>query len=352
MGATPSLLPFPGPGAPIEPWIRALPKAELHVHLDGSLRPATMVELARDRGIRLPEEDPERLGRFMRADDSPDLVAYLERFRWTLTVLQDEEAMERVAFELAEDLAGEGVRYAEIRFAPLLNAERGMSAVQALEAAIRGLRSAEAAHPIRTGVIVCGIRSLPPARSAEMARLAVEFQGRGVVGFDLAAAEAGNPPLEHREAFRIAAGANLPVTIHAGEAWGAESIHQAIHGCGARRIGHGTRLWEDPGLLAYIRDFRIPLEVCLTSNVQTGVSLTFEDHPVRRYLDEGLVVTLNTDNRLISGTTMTEEYLRAHRHLGFTAGELAIVTRMAFESAFLPLPEREALLAGTAGLPI
>ncbi len=325
--------------------LEALPKAELHVHLDGSLRPGTLLELAREAGRPLPADDAEALARVMRADDSSDLVEYLRRFEWTLSVMQTAAAIERIARELALDLAAENVRYAEVRFAPILNTREGLTGDEVLEACLRGLRRAGDETGIRTGVIVCAIRSFEPALSIEMAELAIRWKGRGVVGFDLAGAEAGYPPRKHRDAFDLAASANLPVTIHAGEAFGPESIHQALHQCGARRIGHGTRLEENPDLLAYVNDFRIPLEVCLTSNVQTRVSPTFGAHPLRRYFDAGLVVTLNTDNRLVSGTTMTEEFLRAHRHHGFRWEELVEIARMGFRSAFLPHREREALVA-------
>ena len=325
--------------------LQALPKAELHVHLDGSLRPETMLELASSAGLPLPADDAASLATVMRADNSANLVEYLKRFDWTLSVMQSAESIERIAYELALDLAAENVRYAEVRFSPALNTRGGLSGDEAVAASLRGLARAHDEVGIRTGVIVCAIRSFEPAHSLEMAELAVRWKGRGVVAFDLAGAEAGYPPRKHRGAFDVAATANLPVTIHAGEAYGPESIHQALHVCGARRIGHGTRLEEDPDLLAYLTDFRVPLEICLTSNVQTRVAPTFEAHPLRRYFDAGLVVTLSTDNRLVSGTTNSQEYALAHQHLGFTWEELVEVSRMAFRSAFLPHAERVSLLA-------
>lgn len=330
---------------PITPaMLEALPKAELHVHLDGSLRPATMLELAREAELELPASEPAALEAVMRADDSADLVEYLRRFEWTLAVMQTAASVERIAYELAVDLAAENVRYAEIRFSPILNTRGGLSGDEVMEACLRGLQRAGIETGIRTGVIVCAIRSFEPVLSIDMAELAVRWKGRGVVGFDLAGAEAGYPPRKHRDAFDLAASANLPVTIHAGEAFGPESIHQALHQCGARRIGHGTRLEEDPDLMAYLTDFRVPLEICLTSNVQTRVAPTLAQHPLRRYFDAGLVVTLNTDNRLVSGTTMTREFQEAHLHHGFTWEELVEITRMGFHSAFLPHRDREALL--------
>jgi adenosine deaminase len=322
----------------------ALPKPELHVHLDGSLRPDTMLELAADGGVELPASDPEALGEAMRAADSKNLVEYLEKFAVTLSLMQTPGALERTAYELAEDSAAENIRYLEVRYSPVLHTEKGMSLEEAVAAPLRGLARAEAELGIRTGLIICGIRSFEPDVSLLLSRLAVEFMDHGVVAFDLAGGEAGNPAREHREAFDFAATHNLPVTIHAGEADGAGSIAQAIHECHARRIGHGTRLMEDPALEAFVNDFRIPLEVCLTSNVQTRVAPTFAEHPFRRYFDAGLVVTLNTDNRLVSGTTLTDEYWLAHRHLELGWQELTEVALLGFQAAFLPYEAKINLL--------
>lgn len=325
--------------------LRALPKAELHVHLDGSLRPGTLIELARGHGELLPSSDPDAVARFMHVTDARDLVDYLDRFRITLSVMQTAEALERIAYELAADAAQENVRYVEVRFCPILNTSAGLTPHEVVEATLQGLRRAEMDHGIRSGVIVCALRSLDPQVSLQMAELALDFQGRGVVAFDLAGAENGNPPSDHITSFQLAADANLPITIHAGEAYGTPSIHEAIHYCHARRIGHGTRLFEDPDLLRFVNDFRIPLEVCLTSNVQTRAVPRASEHPLRLYYDHGLVVTLNTDNRLMSGTTLTDEYRIAHEELGFTWEELCDLAMMSFESAFLPWSEKQALLA-------
>lgn len=324
--------------------LHRLPKTDLHVHLDGSLRPATMLELAADAGVQLPESGAEALGEYMHVREGRDLVDYLARFDVTLALMQTEQAIERVAYELAEDSAKENVRYTEVRFCPVLSTREGLTSAQVVEATLRGLRRAEADHEITTAVIVCGLRNLPVQTSIEMAELAVEFRDRGVVAFDLAGAEHGHPPIDHQPAFHIAADANLGVTIHAGEAFGPRSIHQAIHYCNARRIGHGTRLWEDPELMAFVNDYRIPIEICLTSNVQTHATPTLREHPLRIFYDQGLVCTLNTDNRLMSATSMTDEFLRAHEALGFTWEELCDLTIMGFESAFLPHQERSALV--------
>lgn len=321
-----------------------LPKTDLHVHLDGSLRPTTLIELAEERDVKLPTRDPDALVDYMHVQDARDLVDYLERFDITLSVMQDAEALERIAFELAEDAAAENVRYMEVRFSPVLNVQNGLTLEEAVAAPLRGLRRAEKEYGIRTGIIICGIRNMSPHTSMDLADLTVQFKRDGVVAFDLAGAEYNNPAKMHREAFYRVGNANIAATIHAGEAYGPESIHQALHYCNANRIGHGTRLFEDPELMQYVNDFRIPIEICITSNVQTRAVESFEKHPVRLYYDEGLVVTLNTDNRLMSATTVTDEYWRAHEHLGFSWDELVRISLYGFESAFLSHKEKQALL--------
>lgn len=321
-----------------------LPKAELHVHLDGSLRPQTMIELARDAGVPLPHADADSLGRFMHVDETTDLPGYLERFGVSLSVMQSAEGLERVAYELAEDAAKENVRWLEVRFCPALNTEGGLTLEQALEAPLAGLARAREDFGILSGVIVCALRSRDPMESMQLARLAVNYMNRGVIAYDLAGAEHGYPASDHAEAFDHVAANNLAITIHAGEGYGPLSINQALHRCHARRIGHGTRLGEDPALFAYVRDFRIPLEVCPTSNVQTGATERMSTHPIRQYYDGGVVVTVSTDNRLMSGVTLTDEYVALNQHLGFTWEELVEVSRMGFESAFLPWPEKQELL--------
>ena len=324
--------------------LQQLPKTELHVHLDGSLRAETMIELAREYGKEMPSMDPDALRDYMYVRDARNLVDYLARFDTTLSVMQTEESLERIAYELAEDNARENVRYMEVRYSPVLHIQGGLTLDQAVDAPLRGLRRAEQDFGIRTAVIICGLRNMSPHTSMELADLTVDHRDRGVIAFDLAGAEDQNPAKKHREAFYKVVNANIAATIHAGEAYGPESIHQALHYCNANRIGHGTRLFEDPVLMQYVNDFRIPLEICLTSNVQTRAVNSFEEHPVRLYYDEGLVVTLNTDNRLMSGTTVTEEYWRAHQHLGFTWDELCDVAVMGFQSAFLPHQEKMALV--------
>lgn len=325
--------------------LRRLPKAELHCHLDGSVRPATMLELARDQGVAMPEDDAEALRNFMRVDDARNLEGYLARFGYTLSVMQTAEAMERIAYELAEDCAREGVRYLETRYAPVLNIEAGLTLAQAVEAPLRGLRRAEREFGITARVIVCAIRNMSPDVSLDLARLAVDFHGDGVVGFDLAGGELGNPAALHKAAFDYAFEHGLPCTCHAGEGDGAASVAQAMHQCHAHRIGHGTRLIEDPALLAEARSAGVAIECCLTSNVQTHAVETYDQHPLRKYFEAGLQVSINTDNRLMSGTDLVTEYQLAARHLGFTLEELMLIARNGFTNAFLPTREKERLLA-------
>ena len=324
--------------------LRQLPKAELHCHLDGSLRPETMLDLAREARVQMPKQTPEELREFMRVDDALSLEDYLRRFDVTVSVMQSEEALERIAYELAEDASEDGVRYIEVRNAPLLNVVKGLTLVQAVEAPLRGLRRAEKDFGVTGRFIICALRHFSPEQSLEMAQLAVEFKDDGVVAFDLAGGEKGNPAARHVGAFNYARQHNLAVTVHAGEGDGAESVREAVHVLGANRIGHGTRLIEDPDLTQYVNDRRIALEICLTSNVQTRVADTYEAHPLREYFDRGLNVTLNTDNRLMSGTTLTDEYVHAAEHLGFTVDELAGIALNGFESAFLPWEERMILI--------
>jgi adenosine deaminase len=324
--------------------LRQLPKAELHCHLDGSVRPATLLELAHEARVQMPRHTAEELGEFMRVDDAQTLEDYLKRFDVTVSVMQSEEALERIAYELAEDAAEDGVRYIEVRNAPILNVVRGLTLVQAVEAPLRGLRRAENDFGITGRFIICALRHFSAEDSLEMAQLAVEFKNEGVVAFDLAGGEKGNPAARHVGAFNYARQHNLGVTVHAGEGDGAESVREAVHVLGANRIGHGTRLIEDPELTQYVNDRRIALEICLTSNVQTRVTDSYETHPLREYFDRGLNVTLNTDNRLMSGTTLTDEYVHAAENLGFTVDELAGIALNGFESAFLPWEERVMLI--------
>jgi adenosine deaminase len=324
--------------------LRRLPKAELHCHLDGSLRPETLLELAREYRQPVPRDDVESLREFMRVDDARSLEDYLARFDVTLGVLQTADALERVAYELAIDAGRDGVRYIEVRFAPVLNVRGGLTPGEAIEAPLRGLERAARDGGAEARIIVCALRHLSPDVSLELAQLAVAYRTRGVVGFDLAGGELGNPASKHAAAFEFAQAHDLACTCHAGEGDDASSVRDAIHRCGAHRIGHATRLIEDEALTQYVNDRRIPLEICLTSNVQTRAVVSYEAHPLRRYFDRGLNVVLNTDNRLMSGTTLTDDYLHAARALDFTFDELARIARNGFTSAFLSWEERAAML--------
>ena len=322
--------------------LRRLPKVELHCHLDGSVRPATLLELGREQGVAMPGATADEIREHMIVRDAHNLEEYLARFDVTLSVMQTEAALERIAFELAVDAADEGVRYIEARYAPVLNIRGGLSLGAAVEAPLRGLARAEREKGVVGRVIICGIRNMSPEVSLELARLAVDYRKRGVVGFDLAGGEANHPASLHAKAFEHARCNDLACTCHAGEGDGAESVRQAVHVCGASRLGHATRLIEDESLTEYVNDRRIALEICLTSNVQTRATESYETHPLRRYFDRGLNVVLNTDNRLMSGVTLVDEYEHAAR-LGFGFDELATMALNGFESTFLPYEERRVL---------
>lgn len=325
-------------------WIRALPKAELHCHLDGSLRSATLLELAKEFGKTVPGKTAAELADHMLVRDAHDLEEYLQRFTITLSVMQRADALERIAYELVSDAAAEGVRYIEVRYAPVLCTREGLALGQAVEAPLRGMRRAAQETGTIGRVIICGLRHLDPKVSLELAELAVAFQSDGVVGFDLAGGERGHPARDHAAAFAHARKHDLAVTVHAGEGDGAESVRQAVHDCGADRIGHGTRLGEDAALAQYVNDRRIAIEICLTSNVQTHAAESYAAHPLRAYFDRGMNVVLNTDNRMMSGVTLTDEYAHAAEALRFTRAELGRIALNGFESAFLPYEERRVLI--------
>lgn len=327
----------------MEAIIRKMPKAELHCHLDGSLRPSTLFALSVTAGLSLPAATAQGLGDWMRVDDAQNLADYLARFEVTLAVMQDEQSLERIAYELVLDAALDGVRYLEVRFCPALNTRAGLPVNRVVSAVLRGLDRGEGESGTVARAIICALRSLPAPHALTMAELAVEFKDKGVVAFDLAGGEAGNPAHEHAAAFALARAGDLAVTVHAGEGEGAHSIREAVHRCSADRIGHGTRLFEDPSLEAYIVDRQIPLEVCPTSNVQTRVARTFAEHPMARYVRLGAVVTINTDNRLMSGVSLTDEYVRCATHLGYDLPMLGRLSLAAFDAAFLPLTVRRSL---------
>ena len=336
------------------------PKAVLHDHLDGGLRPATVVELAEAAGYdALPTTDPEALGRWFRdAADSGSLERYLETFTHTVAVMQTEDQLQRVARECALDLAADGVATAEAPFAPALPPAGGPAPEQAAEAVPAGFRAgeaqaADAGTPIRVGTLLTAMRHA--ANSREIAELVVRYRDAGVVGFDIAGAEAGYPPTRHLEAFEYLQRENAHFTIHAGEGFGLPSIWEAIQWCGADRLGHGVRIVdditvEDDGtarlgrLAAYVRDRRIPLEMCPSSNIQTGAAESVAAHPITMLKDLRFRVTVNTDNRLMSGTSMSREMQLLVDEAGWTLEDLRWVTINAMKSAFLPFDERLALI--------
>lgn len=324
-------------------WVAALPKAELHVHLDGCLRPETMIELADADEVDLPARDPDTLRERMLVRHARNLEEYLERYTLTLAVMQTAAGLERIAAEFVADVASEGIRYVEVRFCPALHPGAGDEG--ALEAVTAGLVRGAAAHGVRTGVIVCALRTLPPSLGRAMATLAVRWKDRGVVAFDLAGSEAGHPAEQHADAFAIARDGGLHRTCHAGEAAGPESIRAALDACHAERLGHGVRLREDPDLLARVRDAGIPLEMCPTSNLHTGTVASLAAHPLGRYVSEGLAVTVNTDSRLMDRTTLVDEYLAVSETFGLDREALVRIARTAFAHAFVPPDDRTTLLA-------
>ncbi|MYZ09382.1 adenosine deaminase [Streptomyces sp. SID2999] len=334
--------------------LRRLPKAVLHDHLDGGLRPATVIELAAAVGHTLPTTDPDELAAwYVEAAGSGDLVRYIGTFEHTLAVMQTREGLLRVAEEYVLDLAADGVVYAEVRYAPELNTRAGLTLAEVVETVQEGLaagmaKAAAAGTPVRVGTLLCGMRMFD--RVGEAADLAVAYRDAGVVGFDIAGAEDGFPPADHLAAFEHLRAESVPFTIHAGEAYGLPSIHQAVQVCGAQRLGHGVRITEDivdgklGRLAGWVRDRRIALEMCPTSNLQTGCAGSIAEHPITALKDLGFRVTLNTDNRLVSGTTMTREMALLVEEAGWTAEDLRTVTVNAVKSAFIPFDERKALI--------
>jgi adenosine deaminase len=332
------------------------PKVLLHDHLDGGLRPQTVLDLAAESGYTdLPAADAESLGRwFSEAAYSGSLERYLETFKHTVGVTQTVSALARVARECAEDLADDGVVYAEVRFAPELHVEKGLHEREIIEAVLAGFAEGVAAveaggRTIRIGVLLTAMRTAANARS--IAELAVEYRDKGVVGFDIAGAEAGFPPTRHLDAFEYLRRENAHFTIHAGEAFGLPSIWEAIQWCGADRLGHGVRIMDDisvgvdgsvtlGNLAAYVRDRRIPLELCPTSNVQTGAASSIAAHPIGLLRKLGFRVTVNTDNRLMSGTSMSNEMDLLCQEFGWGLKDLEWLTINAMKSAFIGFDER------------
>lgn len=329
--------------------LRLLPKTDLHCHLDGSLRLSTFMELGRARGMAMPEDPEQVRALYFPPDRQAVTHEFLKHFDHTAAVLQDEASLQRVARELAEDFAAESVWCLEVRFCPLMHMREGLDGDRAVAAVRRGLDEAQERTGITANIIVTGLRQIDPAHSLEMARLAVSWKGRGVVAFDLAGDESDNPPKRHAESFYHVMNNNQNVTIHAGEGFGAASIHQALHRCGANRIGHGTRLEEDPDLLAYVANNRVPLEVCLSSNLQSCVVDDLSRHPFRHYLHKGLRVCLNTDNTLFARTSPVGELRLAIDTFDLTLLETENLLINGFKSAFLPeRRKREMVVAALA----
>jgi len=337
--------------------IRQAPKVVLHDHLDGGLRPQTVIELARENGYDgLPTTDPDELATvFMAGANRKSLVLYLEGFEHTVGVMQTAEAIERVAYECAIDLAADGVVYAEVRYAPELSTHGGMALDDVVRAVLRGFARGEVDSGIRMGFIVTAMRQF--ARSMEIAELAIRYRDDGVVGFDVAGPEKGYPPTRYLDAFNQIHQANFNLTIHAGEAFGLPSIWEALQWCGAHRLGHGVRIVDDitvqadgqvrMGRLAnYVRDQRVPLEMCPTSNVHTGAVASIEEHPIDLLRRLRFRVTVNTDNRLMSGVTMSSEFETLSRVFDFGLDEMQWLTLNAMKSAFAPFDERLRLING------
>ena len=334
--------------------LQQMPKVLLHDHLDGGLRAQTVIDLAKASAtqVDLPSEDAQELAEwFFRGANKGNLAEYLEGFAVTCGVMQSEAALHQVAYELIEDLAAENVVYTEVRFAPFLHTNGGLNTEQVMSAVLSGLEEASQATGTAYGVIVCSLRNMSPELSLAMAELAVAFRNHRVVGFDLAGDEFGHPPKAHLDAFHYCQRQNFKITIHAGEAFGKASIWQALQYCGAHRIGHCTKLAEDMdiqngevqrmgSLARYIRDCRIPLEICLQSNVHTGAVDELADHPFRYLFNQKFRVTLNTDNRLMSQTDMTSEYAVAAETFGLDARDLEKITVNAMKSAFISYNER------------
>jgi adenosine deaminase len=325
--------------------IEKLPKTDLHVHLDGSLRLSTILDLARAGRIELPATEAAPLAAAMNlGKNCGSLVEYLKAFDVTLRVMQTAGALTRIAYELAEDAARENVRYMEVRYAPMLHTQKGLKLTTIIEAVLEGLRAAQDKFGIESQLILCGIRNVSPQSSLEMAELAVAYKGRGVVGFDLAGAEYDNPAKHHKAAFQLVRDNNINVTIHAGEAYGPESIAQAIHVCGAHRIGHGCRLRENGDLLHYVNDHRLTLEACPSSNVETGAIRDLQSHPIKLYKALGLRVTVNTDNRLVTDTTVSKELWLCHDQMGFSLDDIKGMIMSGFKAAFLPFHVKQQYL--------
>ncbi len=331
--------------------IRQAPKVLLHDHLDGSMRPETVIELAAEQGYdKLPTTDVDDLAKwFTRGADRRNLELYLETFAHTVGVTQTRDGLMRAAAEAAEDMAADGIVYAEVRFAPEQHTEQGLTLDEVVEAVLEGFRVGSADKPIQIGLLCTAMRHA--ARSYEIAELAIRHREEGSVGFDIAGAEAGHPPTRHLDAFQLCMRENFPITIHAGEAFGLPSIAEALNYCGAERLGHGVRIVDDitidddghatlGRLAAWVRDRRVPLEMCPTSNVNTGAAPSIAEHPIGLLRRLRFRVTVNTDNRLMSDVTLSDEFLKLADAFGYDLDDMEWLTLNAMKSAFWPFEQR------------
>ncbi|WP_248925143.1 adenosine deaminase [Paenibacillus hamazuiensis] len=328
----------------IDRLIRELPKVDLHLHLDGSVRPGTIMDLADEHGIELPGKCAEELIPFMQVNETcTSLGEYLSKFHFTTRFLQTAAALERVAYEIVEQAAGHSCKYVEVRFAPQLHREKGLSAEEAIHAVLQGLKRGELQFGVKARAIAICMRNHSERENREVIEAAASFIGKGLVAADLAGDEASYPPERFRGVFAFSQKRDIPITIHAGEAAGADNIYEAVENLGAARIGHGVRLKENPRILEIVADRRIPLEMCPISNIQTKAVPSWESYPIRDYFERGLHITVNTDNPSVSGTNITQEYRVLAEKFGFTVPELAKLAMNGLEAAFLEEHEKKAL---------
>lgn len=325
-------------------FLHDLPKVDLHVHLDGSVRFESFVELSQEMGRPLPGGSPESARETLIHGTESGLDEYLDLFEHTIAVLQTREALQRCAREIVEDCAAENIWHVELRFSPALHRLQGLDDHSAIDAVLAGMREAAQTHGISAGLLLAGLRHRPMEESIELAEIAVEYKGRGVLGFDLAGVEAQHPAKRFTPVFQHLLSHNMNCTVHAGEDWGPDSIHQALHYLNAHRVSHATRLLEDSELARFVADHRIPIEVGLRSNLRTHAMPAESVHPLRRFLQHGMRVALTTNNRLFLDTTLSGEFRLATDEFDLTLLEVENLCLSAFKSAFLPQSERVELV--------
>jgi len=325
--------------------ILSIPKIDLHCHLDGSVRPSTVFELAQSERIELAIHSIDEILPLLQVPDNcPSLVSYLDRFQLPLAVMQKKEHLSRIAFEFMEDCHADGLSYIEVRFAPILHTQNGLRFEDAIESVLEGLKAGESSTGIPFGLIVCCMRHMTPAETLEHVEKTAPYRNRGVVAIDLAGDEANFPPSLHRKTFERALKSDFNITIHAGETGSWENIRYAVENLGAARIGHGLAAQKNPELIDFLIDRQIPLEMCPTSNLQTKGILRFEEHPILNYLHQGLAVTLNTDNRTVSNVTITSEQKRIQTVLSASDADLIQLASNSIRAAFTTDDTRQALL--------